>query len=242
MILAVLQARLSSTRLPGKVLKDVHDEPMILRQIERISQSRLIDKLVVATSTEPSDDALVELLQSADIEVRRGPLHDVVARFETVVGEYHPTAIVRLTADCPLTDSNVIDEVIREHVGSAADYTSNTLERTFPDGLDVECFSADAFERMRQSELSDDEREHVTMAFYSHPDTYVLHSVTQANDVSGLRWTVDVHNDLEFVRQVYRDLYDENDNFGQFEILGFLEKNPELSRKDEHYARESNRS
>lgn len=239
MILAILQARLSSTRLPGKVMKNLHGQPMILRQIERIAQSRLIDKLVVATSQDPSDDALVQMLNEADVEVRRGPLNDVVTRFGLVVDEYQPTTIVRLTADCPLADSTIIDRVIREHVESGAAYTSNTLERTFPDGLDIECFSSEAFERMLQSQLSGDEREHVTMSFYSHPEKYVLHSVTQLPDISGLRWTVDVANDLDFVRLIYQNLYDQNHSFGQAEILEFLEKNPHLSRNEIHYVRES---
>ena len=113
MIVGVLQARLSSTRLPGKVLKDLHGEPLILRQIERLSSSVMLDKLIVATSTDPTDDELVTVLERAGITVRRGPLNDVLERFATVVHEFQPATIVRLTADCPLADVTVIDLVIR---------------------------------------------------------------------------------------------------------------------------------
>lgn len=236
MILAILQARLSSTRLPKKVLQDLLGKPMILRQIERIARSSEIDELIVATSQDSSDDALVQVLRESGIHVRRGPLLDVVSRFGFIIDEYRPATIVRLTADCPLTDSAVIDRVIREHVESDAEYTSNVLERTFPDGLDVECFSSEAFERMRETLLTASEREHVTKAFYSQPESYSLHSVTQTPDLSDLRWTVDYQEDLEFTRLVYRNLYGISPAFGQTEILDFVRANPELSRKVDHVA------
>ncbi|MDH6536591.1 glycosyltransferase family protein [Aurantimicrobium minutum] len=239
MILAILQGRLSSTRLPGKVLKDLHGEPMILRQIERLKHSQLIDQLVVATSVDASDDKLVAVLEDAGIEVRRGPLDDVVERFGIVVDEFNPETIVRLTADCPLADVQVIDEVISAHIEKHSDYTSNVLEPTFPDGLDVECISASAFAELRKSNLSIPEREHVTLGLYSHPDNYSLSSITQAPNLSSLRWTVDVQDDLDFVRLVYGHLYDENKYFGQKEIFELLQLHPEISRTDVEVARNS---
>lgn len=239
MILGVLQGRLSSTRLPGKVLKDLHGAPMILRQIERLNRSQLIDKLVVATSTEQSDDALVSVLEEAGVLVHRGELNDVVARFGGIVDELRPDVIVRLTADCPLADPRVIDEVIRTHISSGADYTSNVLEPTFPDGLDVECISSSAFEKLRAGVLSEAEREHVTMGLYSRPDVFRLASVTQSPDLSSLRWTVDVEDDLDFVRDIYGRLFDSNPMFGQEEVLELLEEMPGLSRTDDQVARNS---
>lgn len=239
MILAILQGRVSSTRLPGKVIKDLHGKPMILRQIERIKQSHQIDKLVVATSLDPSDDQLVSLLIDAGIDVRRGPLDDVLERFGLVVDEFNPDVIVRLTADCPLTDPQVIDRLITEHVLIKSDYTSNTLEPTFPDGLDVECVSSSAFAELRTTFLSAPEREHVTMGLYSNPEKFSLCSVTQVPNLSNLRWTVDVQEDLDFVRLVYAHLYDENKYFGQTEILDLLQQHPEISRTDDEVARNS---
>lgn len=239
MILAILQGRLSSTRLPGKVLKELNGKPMILQQINRLKSSKKIDQLVVATSEDSSDDELVQVLQREGIEVRRGPLDDVVERFGLVADEFNPETIVRLTADCPLADVQVIDEVITTHIKTGSDYTSNVLEPTFPDGLDVECISSRAFSKLRASILSIPEREHVTMGLYSHPEEYSLTSVTQQPDRSSLRWTVDVQEDLDFVRRVYQHLYDENQYFGQKEILDLLQIHPELSRTDEEVARNS---
>jgi spore coat polysaccharide biosynthesis protein SpsF len=239
MILGILQARISSTRLAGKVLMNLQGKPMILRQIERIQQSILIDKIVVATSTDTTDDELVQVLYSAGVEVRRGPLQDVFERFALLIDEFKPETIVRMTADCPLTDSGVIDKVIASHLSSRADYSSNTLNPTFPDGLDIECFSNIAFKKLRNLELSEPEREHVTMGFYSRPDTFSLNSITQQQDLSSLRWTVDVQEDLDFVRIVYQNLFMEGNNFGQDEILNLISNYPELSRTDKEITRSS---
>jgi len=239
MILAILQARLSSTRLPGKVLMDLHGEPMILRQIERIRQSTRIDALVVATSVDPRDDELANVLQHAGITFRRGPLDDVVERFRLVAEEWEPDAIVRLTADCPLTDPEVIDAVIDDHLAKRADYSSNTLHPTFPDGLDVECFDARAFLRLCELPLSEMEREHVTMGMYSRPDEFTLNSYEQKPDLSHLRWTVDVPDDLTFARLVYSLLYDQKPAFRQRDVLELVTNNPVLSRTDSEVARNS---
>lgn len=237
MILAILQARCSSTRFPGKVLAPLLGQPMILRQIERLRRSVMIDSLVVATSTDSSDDALVEALQSAGVVVRRGPLDDVVARFEMIVQEFEPDTIVRLTADCPLADPLVIDHVIRQHLRLGSDYTSNVLPPTYPDGLDVECVSASAFEILTSLTLTLREREHVTMGINNRPEQFVRNIVKQEPDLSHLRWTVDVPEDLEFVRAVYGELYAEDRGFGQSEVLHLLAERPELSRTDRDVAR-----
>jgi len=241
-ILGILQARVSSTRLPGKVLKDLHGEPMILRQLERLAHSTMMDTLVVATSTAPSDDELVSVLEKAGVTVRRGPLNDVVERFGLIVDEFQPETIVRLTADCPLADVDVIDAVIREHTNRGTAYTSNVLEPTFPDGLDVECILRGAFDQLRSSPLTAAEREHVTMGLYTHPERYSLASVTQEPNNSNLRWTVDVQEDLDFVRRIFDHLYDEKHHFGQQDILDFLERNPDISRTDNEETRNAGSS
>ena len=237
MILAVLQARCSSTRFPGKVLAPLLDRPMILRQIERVKKSELIDRLIVATSVDESDDELVELLADAAIEVGRGPLDDVVARFGLVAAGVEFDHIVRLTADCPLADPQVIDTVVRSHVRTLSDYTSNTLVPSYPDGLDLECLSAEAFARLLELPLTRREREHVTLGIYGRPDQFHLHNVSQMPDRSHLRWTVDVPEDLDFVRTIYERLYDEDNDFGQESILRLLADNPELNRTDQDLAR-----
>jgi spore coat polysaccharide biosynthesis protein SpsF len=237
MILAVLQARCSSSRFPGKVLAPLLDEPMILRQVERLKCSSLIDQLVVATSVDPSDDPLVVTIEAAGIAVRRGPLDDVVARFALVAAEFPADHVVRLTADCPLADPAVIDLVIGAHLAAGVDYTSNTLVPTYPDGLDVECISAAGFARLLALPLSAREREHVTLGLYSRPQEFELLNVTQSPDRSNLRWTVDVPADLDFVRAIYERLYDGDNGFGQDAILRLLAEHPELGRTDQDLAR-----
>lgn len=237
MILAILQARSSSSRLPCKVLKDLHGKPMILRQIERINKSRLIDQLVVATSIDPSDDELVRILSERGVVVRRGPLNDVLERFVDVSNEFQPETIVRLTADCPLTDSKIIDQVIASHLQNGCDYTSNVINPTFPDGLDVECITAEALKRLWALQLSALEREHVTLGIYSRAQDYSLFSVTQEPDLSDYRWTVDVQGDLDFVRKVYFYLHSDGEYFGQNEILELLNNHPEISRTNQDLGR-----
>lgn len=231
MILGILQARCSSSRLPGKVLEPILGVPMVVRQCERLARSTRLDRLVVATSEHPSDDPLVDVLCGAGIEVRRGPLDDVAARFGVVLAELAPEHFVRLTADCPLTDPAVIDRVIQAHCESDADYTSNTLDRSYPDGLDVECVRTEAFNRLLGGDLTQAEREHVTLGLYTRPDQFVLRNVAQEPRRDALRWTVDVPEDLEFVRDIYARLYALDPAFDQEKILNLLHKESELSRR-----------
>lgn len=230
MKIGVLQARMSSSRLPGKVLEPVVGSPMISRIIDRIGRARSLDALVLVTSTDPSDDALAEVAAAEKIEVRRGPLDDVLARFEMVREEFDPTVMVRLTGDNALTDPDVIDQVVSIHVAGGYDYTSNTIVRTFPHGLDVECVAPGAFVRMQQYELSASEREHVTMGLYSRPEHFRIGSVTQEPNLSHLRWTVDYPEDLSFVREVYSALFATNPTFGMSDVLELLGRKPGINR------------
>jgi spore coat polysaccharide biosynthesis protein SpsF len=214
--LAILQARMSSSRLPGKVMAPVLGEPMIGRQVERLRRARRIDELMVATSTDPSDDPLAAYCESLGLEVFRGSLSDVLDRFRAALAT-HPEAetVVRLTADCPLADPALIDEVVAHHHAVGADYTSNTLgTRTYPHGLDVEVIRAGAL--VDAAERADDpyEREHVTPYIYRRPESYRLAGVSRPTSLAGLRWTVDFPEDLAFVRDVYARLYPGDPAFG----------------------------
>jgi spore coat polysaccharide biosynthesis protein SpsF len=231
-VLAVLQARSSSTRLPGKVLASISGEPMIVRQLERIQRARTIHQVVVATSVDSSDDLLAWEVERRGFQVRRGSLADVLARFVMVAKEFDPSNVVRLTADCPLTDPEVIDQVVQRHLTSGADYTSNTIRRTFPHGLDVEIFRAETLRRIANRAPSDDEREHVTLGMYSRGSGFSLHSVTQAVNLARLRWTVDYPADLEFARVIYDALFPTNPAFSTAEVLGYLREKPHLNRTD----------
>ena len=220
MILGVLQARMSSTRLPGKVMRDLRGRPMIDRQIERLRRAETLDRLVVATSDDPSDDPLAEHLQAEGVGVFRGPLADVLARFAGATDRFGPAEhVVRLTADCPLTDWRVLDLVVRRHFEHGNDYTSNDLIRTFPHGLDVEIVRAEVLALADREATLPAEREHVTPFVYNRPDRFRLGCVTQAVDRSAERWTVDTANDFAFVRRVNERLYPATPVFTSEDIL-----------------------
>lgn len=209
MILAILQARMSSTRLPGKVLRPLAGEPMIGRQVERLRRARRLDRLVVATSVGPEDDPLAAYCEGLGLEVIRGPLEDVLGRFAGAVQACGPaTSVVRLTADCPLADPGVVDEVVEAHLRAGADYTSNVLPvRTFPQGLDVEAVKVEALLAAAAEARDPYEREHVTPFVYRRPDRFTVASVERAPSLAHLRWTVDTPADYAFVAEVYARLY-----------------------------------
>lgn len=226
--IAVIQARSSSTRLPGKVLKPILERPMILRQLERIRRARRIDDWVLATSTDASDDALTEVVRSAGVRVYRGSLDDVLARFVGAVADSDATHVVRLTGDCPLADPEIIDSVIARAAEGGADYVSNTLQPTYPDGLDVEVCRRTALLRASAVAQLRSEREHVTPYLYKHPELFALESIVNDVDLSAERWTVDEPRDFEFVSRIYGELYPRNPAFGWREVLSLLSAQPQL--------------
>lgn len=237
MIYAFLQARMSSTRLPGKVLRPVLGMPMLGRQIERLRRSRRIDQLVVVTSVDGSDDKLTHFCQSIRVECFRGSLNDVLDRFYQAALHYRPEHIVRLTGDCPLADPELIDTVIGFHLDGGFDYSSNTIEPTFPDGLDVEIFRFEALERAWREAVLPSHREHVTIFLNSQPQLFRLGNYRGTSDFHRLRWTVDQPEDLQRIRNIYRRLYPKNACFGSGEIYALLNEQPELFKGDSVSAR-----
>jgi spore coat polysaccharide biosynthesis protein SpsF len=230
MILAILQARASSSRFPRKVLEPLLGRPMILRQIERVRRAKRIDALVLATSLDASDDELAQACVEAGVNVYRGSLNDVLGRFiGAAQSAGAPDWIVRLTGDCPLADPAVIDRVIEEAVQSGADYASNAVEATFPDGLDVEVMRAAALEAIASEPRSDAEREHVTLALYRRPERFRIHHVRNDRDLSHLRWTVDEPRDFALVKAIYEALYAKKPDFGFADVLALIESRPDLA-------------
>ncbi|MCA6284972.1 glycosyltransferase family protein [Phenylobacterium sp.] len=220
MATAVLQARMSSSRLPGKVLKPLLGQPMILRQIERLRRCRRLERIVVATSAAPSDDILAKTLSEAGVEVARGPLDDVLGRFLKVIEVLDLTGdMVRLTADCPLADPDVIDACIAFRREGDLDYASNGQVRTYPRGLDVEVFTVEALRRAAAEATSDYDREHVTPWLYRTEAPFRRGDLVQAPDRSEFRWTVDLPGDFAFVERVYAALYPGNPVFTSADIL-----------------------
>lgn len=229
MILAILQARVSSTRLPGKVLKPILGRPMLFRQIERVLRARRIDALVVASSRDKSDDPIEALCKVSDLACYRGNLDDVLDRFYQAANPYKPDHIVRLTGDCPLADPDLIDETIAFHLAGEFDYTSNALEPTYPDGLDIEVFRYSCLEKAWQEARLPSQREHVTSYIYSQGSNYKLGSMKQDTDLSHLRWTVDEPLDYQLITIIYEALYPINPEFSYPDILAWLHENPVMA-------------
>ena len=203
MILAILQARMSSSRLPGKVLRPILDRPILAYEIERIKQSKKIDKLVLATSLNTDDDSLEELAKDLGIDCFRGDLNNVLKRFYDCATLYNADIVVRLTGDCPIIDPHIIDEVIGLHMDSKSDFTSNTLYRTFPDGLDVEVLSYDTLSTIYKNASLKEDLEHVTKYIYTNKEKFKLQNVQNDIDYSYIRWTLDTIDDFYFFKHFY---------------------------------------
>jgi spore coat polysaccharide biosynthesis protein SpsF len=227
-ILAVIQARMSSTRLPGKVLKPLLGKPMLVRQVERVKRSVLIDRLLVATSVAAEDAAIERLCAELGVECCRGSLDDVLDRFYRAAQPCNPTYVVRLTGDCPLTDPDLIDAVIRFCVNGGYDYASNALQPTFPDGLDVAVLRFSCLENAWREARLGSQREHVTPFIYNQPRRFNIGSYVNAVDYSHLRWTVDEPEDFELVERIYQALYPQNRAFASTDILALLQRHPEI--------------
>ena len=207
-VLAIVQARYSSTRFPGKIFAEISGETLLSRQIERLMQSTTIDKLIIATSTDKEDDDTAACANESGIDTVRGPLEDVLTRFQLALDNFPAETVIRLTGDCPLTDPELIDVCVNEFHNSETrlDYLSNTLKPTFPDGLDVEVFSSETLQIASKEATLSSQREHVTPFIYSQPDRFKLKNHAQDKDLSSLRWTVDQPEDLVFVRHIYQEL------------------------------------
>ena len=229
--IAIVQARMSSTRLPGKCLAEIEGRPLLWHTVSRTSAAKVCDEVLVATSTEASDDAIEEYCLGQSIPVFRGSLEDVLDRFYRAAGSRGAETIVRTTADCPLLDPEVIAHVVRAFDPDHHDYVSNTIERTYPDGLDTEVFSFAALERVWREARLPSEREHVTPYIWKNPEIFRIELVRQDRDHSSERWTVDEPCDLEFVRAVFGGIG--RLEFGQREVLALLEREPELRELNE---------
>lgn len=205
----IIQARMTSTRLPGKVLMDLAGRPMLTQQLRRLKNCRLADDIVVATTTNDADTPLVELAGREEVRWFRGSEQDVLSRYVGAAREARAELIVRVTADCPLIDAEVVDRVIEELGAhdSTCDYASNVIERTFPTGLDAEALFPDTLERVQRLARTASAREHVTLLIYrERPELFLLRSLKDRENNSDLRWTVDTPEDLAYVRRLYEDL------------------------------------
>ncbi|HEX8569531.1 MAG TPA: glycosyltransferase family protein [Caulobacteraceae bacterium] len=231
MILAVLQARMSSTRLPGKVLRDLVGAPMLARQVERLRRAERIDRLVIATSDQPEDEPVARLGADLGLGVHRGSLDDVLSRFIGALDAFGPAEhVVRLTGDCPLADPELIDRLIALHVEQGTDYAHNTGDhRTFAHGLDAEVMRADALRTAHAEADESYEREHVTPFIYRRPDRFRLIVLKNGAEEGEARWTVDTPEDFAFVEAVYEGLYPANPAFGSADVRRLVASRPDLA-------------
>ncbi|WP_078430397.1 cytidylyltransferase domain-containing protein [Alkalihalobacterium alkalinitrilicum] len=228
MILAILQARISSTRLPGKVLQPILGTPMLLRQIERVSRSNTINQLIVATSNDPSDDPIEKVCIENRIKYFRGSLENVLDRFYQAALPFSPSNIVRITGDCPLIDPNLLDNIVKFHLDNQFQYTSNTIEQTFPDGLDIEVFEFFCLKKAWEEAELPSQKEHVTPFIYQNKDRFKVGSYKNDTDLSEYRWTVDEEIDFVLVNTIFEALYPVNPVFETMDILKFLDDHPHL--------------
>lgn len=229
-VLCILQARMSSTRLPGKVLKPILGRPMLALQAERIRRAGNIDALVVATSTENSDEPIEALCRTMDLPCYRGSLSDVLDRYYQAAAAWHPRHVMRLTGDCPLTDPGMLEQLVELHLHEGNDYSSNVHERTYPVGLDAEVFRHELLVQAWAEARTPYEREHVTPYFYRTGPEFRRGALKDAVDRSALRWTVDYPEDFEFARRVYEELYPSHPAFAAGDIHALLARKPEIAQ------------
>jgi spore coat polysaccharide biosynthesis protein SpsF (cytidylyltransferase family) len=233
-VVAIVQARMTSTRLPGKVLADLGGAPMLARVVSRAAAASLVDQVVVACSDRPTDDPIAAWCRRGSVPVFRGSETDVLARFVGAAAATHADLVVRLTADCPFLDPAVIDLVVGELIADPElDYAANVLERSFPRGLDVEAFTRDALSRMDRLGRSPAAREHVTIGpRLEHLEAFRSRSVRADRNDSDLRWTVDTPLDLEFARAAYSAGPIEDGDYRA--LVKWCRLHPELTRRDDH--------
>lgn len=232
----IIQARMTSTRLPGKVLKPVLGKPLLLYQLERLKRVKLQDEIIVATTTNREDEPIVEFCDKQLIPYFRGSEEDVLSRYFEAAKEYGVDVIVRITSDCPLIDPQVIDEIITyySHPQKKNDYVSNTLQRTYPRGMDTEVFSFEVLKEVHKIATELPDREHVTPFIYRHPQIFRVANVTYHEDQSKHRWTVDTPEDFELIKRILENLYPQKPTFLLQDCLTVIKENPDWQELNAH--------
>lgn len=228
---AIIQARMTSTRFPGKILMDLAGQPMLAQQLGRLRPCQMLDELVIATTANATDDPVVKLARHEGIRYYRGSEEDVLSRYVGAAREASAEIVIRLTADCPLIDAEVVDLVVSELVShtESCDYAGNVLQRTYPRGLDVEAFSLRALEECDRQAKSPSSREHVTLVIRQEkPELFRCRSVVDSEDNSDLRWTVDTQTDLDLVRAIYKGLDLPRTRRTYRDTVSFVRSHPEL--------------
>ncbi len=225
----IVQARMTSTRLPRKVLKQVLGKSLLEYQIERLQRVKLADEIVMATTTNQTDNPIVDLCNRLSVSYFRGSEADVLERYYQAATAHQATVVVRVTSDCPLIDPQVIDRVIDYYLQkkSTYDYVSNGIKRTYPRGMDTEVFSFSVLEQAFLEATAQPDREHVTPFIYRQPQRYRLGHVIYAEDCSHHRWTVDTPEDFDLIKKIIEAVYPNQPNFTLEDCLHLLQQHPE---------------
>ena len=227
-IVAIVQARMGSTRLPGKVLLDLAGKSVLARVVERLQRIDVIHEIVVATTKERRDDVIVEECYRNSVPSFRGKEDDVLDRYRQAAHLFGADVVVRITSDCPLIDPEVTAQVVRKFLVARPDYASNCFTRRYPRGLDTEVMTAEALDRAWREGNQAHQRAHVTPYIYENPEKFKLLSVTAEHDYSHHRWTVDTPEDLELLRAIYERLADKP-GFLWNDVLALFDREPELA-------------
>ncbi|MCX8157168.1 MAG: glycosyltransferase family protein [Verrucomicrobiae bacterium] len=232
---AIIQARMGSTRLPGKVLRPLCGKPVLAHVLQRVRLCRRLDDVWVATSTHSADDAIAQACRGWDTPCFRGSEEDVLARFYEAAKAARADTVVRITADCPLFDGHLLEDMLKVFAelntpATTVDYLSNVLERRYPRGLDAEIFTCAALQRAYLEARLPREREHVTPYLYGHPEIFRLHSYRAPQDWSHYRWTLDTPEDWALIEAIYQALYRPETPFTTPQVLELLAAHPELAQ------------
>ncbi|WP_102692921.1 cytidylyltransferase domain-containing protein [Rummeliibacillus pycnus] len=233
-VIAIIQARMGSTRLPGKILKEVNGKPLLLHQINRLKHSKLIDQLVIATTIEKQDDLIEDFCKKYNVSFFRGSENDVLARYYEASEQFGGDVIVRLTSDCPIIDPDIVDKTIQYYLENQFNYVSNTIERTYPRGLDTEVFSKKTLDVAYHEATLPRDREHVTAYIYTHPEQFSVGSFKENVDYSKYRWTVDTKEDLQLVQNILKRFNGREDDFTFEEAILLMKENPKWFEINSH--------
>lgn len=235
-VVAITQARMTSTRLPGKVMKIVAGKSLLAHHVERVARAHTIDAVVVATTTNSTDDVIAAWCATEGVACHRGPEDDVLRRYVGAARAHRADVVVRVTSDCPLIDPEVIDRTVSRFIERAGelDYASNRLVQTYPRGLDTEVLSARALFDADREAVEPADREHVTLFVWRQPNRFRLLNVSSGGDYSQHRWTVDTPEDFELVRRMIEDLCPTNPEFGWRDCLACLDRNPDWFALNAH--------
>lgn len=230
-IVAIIQARMGSSRLPGKVLLDLAGEPMLVRVFERTRLAKSPDEVIVATTDQSSDDPIVDLCKDRGYPFYRGSQYDVLDRFYQAAKFYQSTVIIRITADCPLIDPDVIDLTVQRFLETGVDFAANRLpppwSRSYPIGLDVEVCSMDALARAWREADMPYQREHVMPYLYEQEGLFRVLTVDHEPDYGSMRWTVDTQEDLALVRKVF-EYFNGVNTFSWLEVVDLINDSPDM--------------